>query len=150
MLFGHIDNLKPEREPDFLIGTEESTYMERWYVIPRNAEFNIYYHRVLRSDDDRALHDHPWASISVMCAGKLIEHTPEGSQLLEKGAVVFREPNFTHRLELIDDEPCETLFITGPKVRDWGFHCPKGFVPWQKFVARDHTGSIGVGCVEMD
>lgn len=151
MLFGTIDNLRPNREPDFNIGPDEdSVYMQRWYIIPRNSEFNIYYHRILRSDDDRALHDHPWPSISIMTHGSIKEHTPDGVKVLEKGAVVFREPDFAHRLELIGDEPCETLFITGPKIREWGFHCPKGWVNWQDFVAPGAKGTIGVGCGEME
>jgi hypothetical protein len=47
------------RPPDFVIGGD-SPYMLRWWIIPRNKFFNIYLHRFLRSDDDRALHDHPW------------------------------------------------------------------------------------------
>jgi quercetin dioxygenase-like cupin family protein len=152
-LFGNITNLRPERAPDFLIGQEIDgvfrTYMERWYMIPRNPEFNIYYHRIVHGDDDRALHDHPWASVSVMCAGAIREHTNHGVKEFSAGDVVFREPNYTHRLELIDNVPCETMFITGPKVREWGFHCPKGFVMWKDFVQSDQPGMPGRGCGEM-
>jgi hypothetical protein len=33
-------------------------------------------------------------------------------------------------------------------VRDWGFHCPQGWVPWRKFVAADNPGAVGRGCGE--
>ena len=49
------------REPDFIIGGHEAPYLRRHWLIPRNRFFNIYVHEFLRSDDDRALHDHPWA-----------------------------------------------------------------------------------------
>jgi hypothetical protein len=62
---------------------------------------------------------------------------------------VYRGPDFSHRLELINGHPAETLFITGPKVRDWGFHCPNGWVHWRDFVANDGIGAIGRGCGEM-
>jgi hypothetical protein len=55
-------NLRPERDPDFIIGNPP--YMLRWWLLPRNPTFNVYYHRILRDDDDRALHDHPWPSFS--------------------------------------------------------------------------------------
>ena len=49
------------------------------------------------------------------------------------------------RIEL-HNGPCWTLFINGAKLRNWGFHCPKGWRPWQQFVDdRDH-GSVGRGC----
>lgn len=47
------------RPPDVVIGGDASPYMRRWWVIPRNRRFNVYLHHFLRSDDDRALHDHP-------------------------------------------------------------------------------------------
>ena len=149
MLFGNIDSLRPTRKPDFLIGPKDDPYMERWWLIPRNKEFNIYYHRILHDDDDRALHDHPWPSISVMCVGQLNEIIPEGSRLVTKGDVVFREPEAAHRLELIDGQPAETLFITGSRIREWGFHCPKGWVDWRDFVDVTDGGKVGRGCGEM-
>ena len=44
---------------------------------------------------------------------------------------------------------CWTLFITGPVVRDWGFHCPDaGWVFWKNFVDARDAGSIGRGCAQ--
>jgi len=48
--------------------------------------------------------------------------------------LVFRRPETPHRVELIDGRPSVSLFITGPRVRQWGFHCPNGWVHWKKFV----------------
>jgi hypothetical protein len=50
-----ITSLRPDRAPDFIIGGAERPYMLRWFLLPRNEVFNIYYHRILRDDDDRAL-----------------------------------------------------------------------------------------------
>jgi hypothetical protein len=49
------------RPHDFTVGAARDPYMLRWWVIPRNKVFNIYLHNFMRSDDDEALHDHPWA-----------------------------------------------------------------------------------------
>ena len=140
--------LRPDRAPDFIIGDPDRPYMLRWWLLPRNDVFNIYYHRILRDDDDRALHDHPWPSFSIMVSGQMVEVTPEGERLIKPRDCVYRGPEFAHRLQLVDAAPVETLFITGPKVRDWGFHCPGGFVQWRDFVG-DDVGQVGRGCGEM-
>lgn len=56
---------------DVRIPGDESipAYMLRWWKIKRNAYLNIYYHHVRRSDDDTALHDHPWWSFSIVLEG---------------------------------------------------------------------------------
>jgi len=142
-----FQRLRPSRAPDFVIGPADNPYLLRWWLIPRNPTFNVYYHCVLRDDDDRALHDHPWPSFSLMVKGKLREITEDGPRLIEAGGCVYRSPDMAHRLELVD-EPAETLFITGPRIRDWGFHCPKGWVHWKDFVA-ENPGEIGRGCGEV-
>src|ERR1700761_649655 len=74
-LFTRMLNIATSRRPDVLIGKAGDTYMRRWWVIPRNRFFNIYLHNFLRSDDDRALHDHPWVNMSILLWGRYIEHT---------------------------------------------------------------------------
>ncbi|MBP0492118.1 hypothetical protein [Roseomonas indoligenes] len=142
------------RPPDFVIGGEEQPYLRRWWVIPRNRFFNVYLHHFLRSDDDRALHDHPWWNVSLLLEGSYLEHTPDGVFLRKPWALYSRRPEALHRVQLLgtaqSERPVWTLFITGPRVRDWGFACPKGWVPWQVFTAaRDgRKGELGQGCGE--
>ena len=62
-----------------ITGLDGSEYLVRRYLLPRNKFLNIYLHKFLGSDDDRALHDHPWYSISCVLKGRLIEHRPDGS-----------------------------------------------------------------------
>ena len=46
-------------------------------------------------------------------------------------------------------KPSWSLFITGPKLRTWGFWCPKGWMHWEKFVKVVPGGNeIGAGCGE--
>lgn len=151
------------RPPDFVIGGQDSPYMLRWWVIPRNRWFNIYLHQVLRSDDDRALHDHPWRNVSVVLKGAYTEivpdlraartpHTriaelPTLSYVRGRGSFVFRRATSSHRLVIGDlATPVWTLFITGRRIREWGFHCPNGWRPWFEFVHPEDAGSIGPGC----
>lgn len=133
------------REPDFIVG---ENYLRRWFIVPRNAQMNVYLHEFRRSDDDRAMHDHPWNNRSFIIAGQYIEHTPQGRILRQPGDCAVRLATDRHRVELINGAPCVTLFTTGPKIRDWGFHCPQGFVPWQEFTDPTNYGNVGRGCGE--
>lgn len=146
-----IERVMLERGPDFIIGGEDDPYLLRWWVIPRNRFFNVYLHRFLRSDDDRALHSHMYVNCSVLLQGAYTEHTIAAGGIHNRairamGAVVCRLPSSFHRVEL-HDGPALTLFITGPRVREWGFACAEaGFVPWHKFVDTKDAGSVGKGC----
>lgn len=153
-----------DREPDFVIGPKGDPYMLRWWFIPRNHYFNIYIHMILHDDDDRAMHDHPWASLSLLCQGNITEHYKAKLDRKIGGPIyvdrvrhfkpndwVYRSSKFAHRLE-IDNYHIETpitVFMTGPRVRDWGFHCDNGWVPWKEFVAEDKDGNAR-GCGEVN
>lgn len=148
------------RNPDFVIGGPTRPYLRRHWLIPRNRFFNVYVHEFLRSDDDRALHDHPWAfNASWLLEGEYVEHTiSEGGIEVrtrrKAGDWKFRWGPAPHRVELIGLRglgmpliPCWTVFFTGPIVRAWGFHCPEqGWIPWQRFTAADDPGAVGKGC----
>ncbi len=137
------------RPPDFVIGRPDAPYLRRWWLIPRNRWCNVYLHHFLRSDDDRALHDHPWRwNCSVLLAGNYIEHTPDGARRRTRGALKLRIGPAPHRIELIDAIPVWTLFVTGPKVREWGFHCERGWRHWREFTAPNAPGQVGRGCDE--
>ena len=137
------------REPDLLIGKDESgqPYIRRWWIIPRNEQQNLYLHEMLHSDDDRAMHDHPFANTSVVIEGSYIEHTPEGSFTRVAGDVVSRPPEALHRLELVGSRAV-TLFFTGPVERQWGFMCKSGWIPAYEFIDPINPGERGRGCGE--
>lgn len=141
--------LAASRQPDFVIGGTDRPYLHRWFVVPRNPVFNIYLHNFIRSDDDRALHDHPWLNCSIILDGAYVEHTiaPGGinKRVTRKaGDIVFRRATAAHRIEI--NVPSWSLFITGPVIREWGFHCPNGWRAWRQFVAERDSGQIGRGC----
>ena len=148
------------REPDFIIGGIDDPYLNRHFLIPRNPVFNIYVHEFLRSDDDRAHHDHPWLfNVSWLIDGQYIEHIiAKGGVLIKTlrsaGAFKFRWGKAPHRLELCHDPfaeihhnlPCWTVFITGPRIREWGFYCmERGWIHWKRFTSKDDAGAVGKG-----
>lgn len=175
------------RPPDFVIGADSpgGPYLLRWYLTPWRAWYrdvpeqqrtavafsrllpNLYLHRFMRDDDDRALHDHPSWAVSFILYGAYVEHTIEAGGIHRRkqhaaGSMRFLPTKHTHRVELLrwivdnglpdvgkDDPPapCWTLFLFGPTVREWGFHCPeRGWVHWKDFTAADKPGEIGPGC----
>ena len=145
-----LQRVATSRMPDVLIGKQDDTYMRRWWVIPRNRFFNIYLHHFLRSDDDRALHDHPSWNVSLLLEGEYTEWSIAAggvhqAVVLKAGQFKFRFARAAHRIELHDGS-CWSLFINGAKLRNWGFHCAKGWRPWQQFVDSNNSGHIGRGC----
>lgn len=113
-----------KRPPDFVIGHPEAPYMLHWWWIPRNRFFNIYIHKMIRDDEDLALHDHPWSSLSLMVQGSLREHylKPNSSYLrkrdLHGGKWVWRPATFAHHFQILpSDELPITIFITGPCIQ---------------------------------
>lgn len=150
--------LSIKRKPDFIIGRDNKPYMLRWHILPKNKWFNVYLHKFLGDDDDRALHDHPWWSVSIILRGGYKEHLP-GGVIKHRGAprITFRRAAQAHRIELYRDSvgiyikravirPAWTIFITGPRFREWGFYCPQGWVHHQDFVDARDPGKVGKGC----
>lgn len=145
------------RSPDFVIGGLDDPYLIRWWAIPRNRFFNIYLHEIRRSDDDRALHDHPWPNCSILLSGGYVEHSIAAGgihrqALRAAGSVTVRGPRRAHRLEVV---PClgtaVSLFVTGPVIRHWGFHCPRaGWRHWKDFTGGPNGETVGRGCGEID
>jgi len=127
------------RPPDIVIG--KTRFLNRWYIVPRNPLFNIYLHEWVGSDDDRALHDHPWWSFSwILGPHGLVEEYAKDHYITRRailpGTRVWRSPTFRHRI-IAARVPTYTLFITGPRVRVWGFWCPQG---WRRHDEFDKNG----------
>ena len=138
------------REPHLVVYTPEGEpYLVRWWIIPRNPLLNVYLHKFVRDDNDRALHDHPWVSLSILIKGTYVEHLERSSRTFHAPAVIPRGCPHPHRLELVGmmgaRDPVWTIFITGPKVREWGFLCPNGWVPWEEFILGDGTEANRAG-----
>jgi hypothetical protein len=139
------EGLMASRPADFVIG---DNYLLRWWAIPRNNFSNVYIHDIRKSDDDRALHDHPWDNVSVLLLGGYTEHTPEGSFKRGEGEIVVRPAGTLHRLEVLPGQRAISMFLTGPVIREWGFACGHGWVHWKDFVNAREAGQVGRGCGE--
>lgn len=107
------------------------------YVVFRCAAFGIFVHHLMRSDHDRALHDHPWPFVSIVLRGgycELHDQTLDGSTFClwhGPGSVLVRPAEWRHRFGL--SRPAWTLVIVGRRQRRWGFFAPGGWCWWRKY-----------------
>lgn len=126
------------RPPDLVIGNP-APYLVRW-ELARPFGCQLALHRILRSDDDRARHDHvSWHGSLILVAG-YIEHIGHKIQWRRPGQIIFRKAETPHRLELPvvngGMQYAWTLWLRGPKWRDWGFHTQEGWLQWEEYGRR--------------
>ena len=125
---------------------DDEPYLERYYVFLKDREtfpFNMFVHKFLKSDPDD-VHDHPWPFATLILRGGYWEWTPtfdaEGRKSGEVcrwyGAGSFRvaRANTYHRIELDPSITCWTLFMPGPKQRDWGFLVRNQWIQWEQYL----------------
>jgi hypothetical protein len=131
--------------------------MTRWRILS-TPWFQVKLHCFHRSDEDRELHDHPWAFISILLRNGYNEVRPPKSvrnMLLDNGlgieqgwvasihdvecvryrpgSILVRPARWAHRVQLVDGRESWSLVIVFPRVREWGFHCVGGWKDWITF-----------------
>jgi hypothetical protein len=149
MMFQHflrlLDRLGRKRVVMDRVNNEP--YLERYYLLFKDRDtfpFNIFLHKFLRSDPDD-LHDHPWPYATVILKGGYWEWTPvfdeHGRKLAEvakwraPGHFRINSATSLHRIELDPGVECWTLFMPGPKTREWGFVRSGVWQQWQQYLA---------------
>ena len=111
----------------------DEPYLERYYLFLKDSDrfpFNVFLHKFLKGDPDD-VHDHPWPYATLILKGGYYEWLPQfdskGNKIAEmcvwRGPGSFRvcRANSYHRIELDPSVTAWTLFMPGPKKRDWGF-----------------------------
>lgn len=140
-----------------ITGEDGSIYLRRFYLYRGKKRPHIFLHHILRSDDDRALHDHPWAFTSIMLSGRYTEISPFTDQRMESFydvrfdpcygghlfserirafAIIRHKAQDRHRLYLNPGETVWTLVFAGERERDWGFWMHGEFTHWKKFTEK--------------
>jgi len=125
---------------------ENEPYLERYYLFLRERErfpFNVFLHKFLKSDPDD-VHDHPWPYATLIQKGGYWEWIPHfdtvgrktGEYQVWRGPGHFRvsSANSYHRIELDPDITAWTLFMPGPKQRDWGFLVKNKWIQWEQYL----------------
>lgn len=97
-------------------------------------------HEILRSDEGRHPHNHPWPYLTVILKGGYFEHTyrDDGTEIGVKwhgpGSILWRPANSWHRLVVPAGTMATTLFITGKKAQTWGFNVDGQTVPYFQYL----------------
>lgn len=141
-----------------IVNCDRDPYLFRWYVF-RTKRVALFIHKFIRSDEDRALHDHPWGFLVIPVWRGYIEHSQGAcsicsSSRYEEGydcprwldsriprsrrvwpiiGTRLRSATYRHRVELIDGKPSWSIFFRFQEWRTWGFWLPEGFVAWNKW-----------------
>jgi hypothetical protein len=125
--------------PDFW--DPDQVYLKRWWVL-RTRWFIVRIHKIMMSDSDRDLHDHPWSFWSWILKGSYIEEIWDEDDQMKKiklrprWSLGFRNATQLHRLTLEnDDEPVWTIVVSGRSERDWGFQTDDGWLIWHEYLA---------------
>lgn len=124
------------RPADQFIG--QGPYMLRWWLFgtsktldnhgnpqPRRPfGYSFYLHCFLRSDDDRALHDHPWNFVSLLLFGGYKEHRDEGSEYLNRVDYSGWDWRGANNIQVVDqrkhyDDPVRVIreYLEGSVIR---------------------------------
>lgn len=116
-------------------------YMNRWWVLREHwwtLGCSARVHEILRSDNDRHFHDHPWWSVSIILRGRYHEHFPypAESKWRSPGSIIVRSARTQHQLHIPPHTTTWSLFIMGPKGKErWGFYTPHGKIPHTEYAA---------------
>ena len=114
-------------EPHFVITSKKgNVHFRRWRLI-ETRWFNIYIHQILRADEDKDMHDHPWSFWSIILKGGYIEFTKDGSIRRTFLDCAYRKYNFPHKIGVVI-WPTWSFVITGPRKPNWGYHTKSGWI----------------------
>jgi hypothetical protein len=120
----------PHRIIDDECTPEAGPLMLRWHLIGCGS-FALMLHCFLRSDHDRAFHDHPWTFITFLLTSYR-EHTPQGIFTRRRFSILYRPAEWAHWVETI--KPLTwTLVIHFRRKRQWGFHTDHGWIDWKTY-----------------
>ena len=123
-----------------IVNCDHQPYLTRWFLF-RKEWMAIFLHRFHRSDEDRALHDHPWNFITLILWRGYHEHMDYKMKAAECHwlrickrrwplMILYRPAYHRHRVELINGKEAWTLVIRFRKIREWGFWPNGEFVHW--------------------
>jgi len=148
---------RSQRTPYFDIVKGGETYMRRWWLFNpydhgtrqpkyRWCPVSIRVHHIVRPDDDRHLHDHPWNARTIILRGgylEIVDRPDEGLVMRGRDAGQTNRIGFGqfHRIAAVTDGGAYTLFISGPHRGTWGFLVGGQKVAWREYLGIDKEAS---------
>jgi hypothetical protein len=125
-------------KPDLIIGPRHDPQTIRWHIFSWRG-WQLSLHKWLRSDSDRALHDHKADNISVILNGGYWEILFDSRYPIRARVYTerfrwplvpyFRKAETAHRVVLPSGgAPIWSLWLRWPARRRWGYWCAQGWV----------------------
>ena len=115
-----------------------SGYITRLHVL-KTPLFAIMVHWINGPDPEPHMHDHPVTFMSVILRGGYWEEVRpvvvrggRSRVALRRWYNFIRAGKHVHRIVSVKPNTV-TLCFVGPKVREWGFHTPDGWVHWKEY-----------------
>ena len=118
---------------DIVENFKKEPYLER-YILWFGGTVRL--HKFWRSDDDRALHDHPWWFITFPLATyhEWREDKNGNSEYVEVKRFRFHFRSATYKHQVVISKPAWTFIISGGHIREWGFWPNGFFIHWKEFL----------------
>lgn len=116
------------------LGRPECPYIHRWAV--NFGLFSVRLHHFLRSDDNRALHDHPSWYCTLILKGEYDDVTNiEKNEFvrLKPGNIAFRKAEHKHTVRT---NGVWTLVVFGRAKQKWGFYPKNKYIRALKYFYR--------------
>jgi len=144
------------RKPDLIIGPRNNPQTLRWHIfVWRGWQLSL--HKWLRSDDDRAPHDHKADNVSILltdCFREMVRGADGVDRWYLRWPLrpYFRKAETLHRVALLSEErPVWSLWLRWPARRRWGYGCKNGWVDADDYnksseYYRDGVSEVGRGC----
>ena len=105
-------------------------------VCDRNLP-SIRIHHILRADDARHPHDHPWNARTIILRGWYIEERRchgQATRVMQAGMTGAIKAGDYHRIARVSDGGVFTLFFTWKYIEEWGFNVGGSKVPWRTYL----------------
>ena len=135
----------PRRRVIWSCDASKGPLLTRYFLI-QTRWFALYLHHLHVSDEDRALHDHPWSFLTFLLSSGYYEHVVEPCLTYDsyhgewrpdtlhvrrwrrRFSLLWRPAEWQHRLELV--KPTWTLVLRLSRRRQWGFITKNGWQDW--------------------
>ena len=125
-------------------------YMHRWWLFnPRSIEtneakypwipFSIRLHHILRKDNDRHLHSHPFNARTFIIKSWYIELRENGKfHVRQKGSTAYLSTEDFHAIVEVPHGGVWTIFVCGKREQDWGFLVGGKVVTAKEYLQEHH------------
>jgi hypothetical protein len=146
---------RAKRTPYSHLTKDGGVYMERYWLFnpyPVSSENqsrlramlpSIRLHRIMRPDNERHMHDHPWNARTIILRGWYVEVRREETgpyrivdamHLRQAGDTARIDFGQYHRINEISEGGVWTMFITWKYRGTWGFLVNGKKVPWRTYL----------------